>query len=114
MTNIPPTGTETAPKRPAALIPLDLIRGFLIGSAELVPGVSGGTIALGNVARLAGQTDTLLVGGTGLLAAEIQFGSAVTHDDITPLAVTVEEYDVIVVPADSPYETLDDLVRFDA
>ncbi len=83
----------------------------IVNSVQVVnmPG-AGGTIALGNVARLAGQTDTLLVGGTGLLAAEIQFGSAVTHDDITPLAVTVEEYDVIVVPADSPYETLDDLV----
>ncbi|MFC7431741.1 MULTISPECIES: Bug family tripartite tricarboxylate transporter substrate binding protein [unclassified Agrococcus] len=83
----------------------------IVNSVQVVnmPG-AGGTIALGNVARLEGQADTLLVGGTGLLAAEIQFGSAVTHDDITPLAVTVEEYDVIVVPADSPYETLDDLV----
>lgn len=35
-----------ASPRSKALIPLDLLRGFLIGSAELVPGVSGGTIAL--------------------------------------------------------------------
>ncbi|MGB3828915.1 MAG: DUF368 domain-containing protein [Ornithinimicrobium sp.] len=28
------------------LLPVDLLRGFLIGSAELVPGVSGGTVAL--------------------------------------------------------------------
>ena len=26
--------------------PLDFLRGFLIGSAEVVPGVSGGTVAL--------------------------------------------------------------------
>ncbi|MCT1551845.1 DUF368 domain-containing protein [Brevibacterium casei] len=32
--------------RSKAWIPLDLVRGFLIGSAELVPGVSGGTVAL--------------------------------------------------------------------
>ncbi|WP_309133315.1 DUF368 domain-containing protein [Brevibacterium sp.] len=32
--------------RSKAWIPLDLLRGFLIGSAELVPGVSGGTVAL--------------------------------------------------------------------
>jgi len=83
----------------------------IVNSVQVVnmPG-AGGTIAMGNVARLEGQTDTLLVGGTGLLAAEVQYGPAATHDDITPLAVTVEEYDVIVVPADSPYETLDDLV----
>ena len=35
-----------ASNRSKALIPLDLLRGFLIGSAEIVPGVSGGTIAL--------------------------------------------------------------------
>ncbi|WP_141014544.1 DUF368 domain-containing protein [Nocardioides sambongensis] len=32
--------------RSRLLLPLDLLRGFLIGSAELVPGVSGGTVAL--------------------------------------------------------------------
>jgi putative membrane protein len=46
MTNSSPSGPQTASTRSKALIPLDLIRGFLIGSAELVPGVSGGTIAL--------------------------------------------------------------------
>ncbi len=33
-------------RRPRRLLPLDLLRGFLIGTAELVPGVSGGTVAL--------------------------------------------------------------------
>ncbi|MGW9021690.1 tripartite tricarboxylate transporter substrate binding protein [Leucobacter chromiiresistens] len=75
-----------------------------------MPG-AGGTIALGNLSTLAGQANTMLVGGTGLLAATIQYGSDATLDDVTPLAVVFEEYDVIVVPADSPYETLDDLVE---
>ncbi|MCW2289499.1 tripartite tricarboxylate transporter substrate binding protein [Leucobacter luti] len=74
-----------------------------------MPG-AGGTIALGNMSRLEGRANTLLVGGTGLLAATIQYGSDATLDDVTPLAVLFEEYDVIVVPADSPYETLSDLV----
>lgn len=34
------------PPRELRLLPLDLVRGFMIGSAELVPGVSGGTVAL--------------------------------------------------------------------
>ncbi|SDQ13222.1 tripartite tricarboxylate transporter substrate binding protein [Leucobacter chromiiresistens] len=75
-----------------------------------MPG-AGGTIALGNLSTLEGQANTMLVGGTGLLAATIQYGSDATLDDVTPLAVVFEEYDVIVVPADSPYETLDDLVE---
>lgn len=74
-----------------------------------MPG-AGGTIALGNMSRLEGRANTILVGGTGLLAATIQYNSAATLDDVTPLAVLFEEYDVIVVPADSPYETLEDLV----
>ena len=83
----------------------------LVNNVQVVnmPG-AGGTIALGNVSVLTGQPNNLLVGGTGLLAATIQFDSAATLADVTPLAVVVEEYDVIVVPADSPYETLDDLV----
>lgn len=47
MTNSnPEAAARMASTRSKALIPLDLLRGFLIGSAEIVPGVSGGTIAL--------------------------------------------------------------------
>lgn len=84
----------------------------LINNVQVVnmPG-AGGTIALGNVSTLEGRANNLLVGGTGLLAATIQYGSATTIDDVTNLAVLFEEYDVIVVPADSPHETLEDLVQ---
>ncbi|PRI10078.1 tripartite tricarboxylate transporter substrate binding protein [Leucobacter massiliensis] len=83
----------------------------LINNVQVVnmPG-AGGTIALGNVSVLSGQPNNILVGGTGLLAATIQFDSAATLDDVTPLAVIVEEYNVIVVPADSPYQTLEELM----
>ncbi|MDO4898690.1 MAG: tripartite tricarboxylate transporter substrate-binding protein [Rothia sp. (in: high G+C Gram-positive bacteria)] len=74
-----------------------------------VPG-AGGTIALENLGRLKGETDTLMVGGTGQLAATIQYDSTTTYQDITPLALTVEEYDVILVPNDSPYQTLNELI----
>ena len=40
-----PAGPPPA-RRPLTLLPLDLGRGFLIGLTELVPGVSGSTIAL--------------------------------------------------------------------
>lgn len=82
----------------------------LVNNVQVVnmPG-AGGTIALGNVSVLTGEPGNLLVGGTGLLAATIQFDSAATLDDVTPLAVVVEEYDVIVVPADSPFQTLEEL-----
>lgn len=74
-----------------------------------VPG-AGGTIALGNVAQLP-DANNLMVGGTGQIAAQIQFGTASTIQDVTPVARVVEEYDIVVVPTDSPHETMDDLVE---
>lgn len=84
----------------------------IINNAQVVniPG-AGGTIALENLNLLNGEPNNLMVGGTGQLAAMIQYDTDTTYDDVTPLAVAVEEYDVIVVPADSPYKTLDDLVK---
>lgn len=84
----------------------------LVNNVQVVnmPG-AGGTIALGNLTNLEGRANNLMVGGTGLLAATLQYDTATTLDDVTNLAVLFEEYDVVVVPADSPYESLDDLVQ---
>jgi putative tricarboxylic transport membrane protein len=75
-----------------------------------IPG-AGGTIALSNLAGMTGTANTLLVGGTGLLAATIQYDSDITLDDVENLALIVEENSVIVVPGDSEFETLDDLLE---
>ncbi|MBE1514868.1 tripartite tricarboxylate transporter substrate binding protein [Nesterenkonia halotolerans] len=74
-----------------------------------VPG-AGGTIAIGNVASLP-DANNLMVGGTGQIAAQIQFGTESQLQDVLPVAKVLEEYDIIVVPADSPYETMDELVE---
>lgn len=83
----------------------------LVNIAQVVnqPG-AGGTIALGNLMSLEGESNKVMVGGTGLVAATIQFASPHKLADATPLATVVEEYDVIVVPADSPYQTLEELM----
>jgi len=46
------------------VLPLDLVRGFLIGMAELVPGVSGGTVAL-----VTGVYDQLIDSASHMLSA---------------------------------------------
>jgi putative membrane protein len=58
------TVEETPTRRSRRLLPLDLLRGFLIGLAELVPGVSGGTVAL--VTRV---YDQLIESASHLLSA---------------------------------------------
>ena len=75
-----------------------------------VPG-AGGTIGLAQfVTTEAGKGDALLGAGQTLQGAVITNKSAVTLDQVTPLARTVGEFEIIVVPINSPIQTLDDLV----
>jgi putative tricarboxylic transport membrane protein len=83
----------------------------IVNNTQVVnmPG-AGGTIALNNLSVLDGEANNLMVGGTGQLAGSIQYKSETTYADVNPLALTVEEYSVIVVPGDSPYQTIDELM----
>ncbi|MEC4612775.1 Bug family tripartite tricarboxylate transporter substrate binding protein [Tsukamurella tyrosinosolvens] len=74
-----------------------------------VPGAAG-TIGLSRLHSMPGRADVVMVGGTGLVAGVQQTKSAVTMTDVTPIARIFEEYDVLVVPANSPYKSVDDLV----
>lgn len=83
----------------------------LVNNVQVVniPGAAG-TIGLGKLSTMDGQPNVLMVSGAGLVAGVEQTGSAVSHDDVTMLGRVVEEYDVVVVPADSPYQSLEELV----
>ena len=82
----------------------------MVGSAEVtnVPG-AGGTTGL---AQMATEEDphTLMVMGHVMLGAVELNKSSVTLDDVTPIASLTEEQEVVVVPADSPYRTLQDFL----
>jgi putative tricarboxylic transport membrane protein len=84
----------------------------LVNNSKVVniPGAAG-TIGLSQLSTMEGQANVLMVTGAGLVAGVAQLDSDVTHDDVRPIARVVEEYDVVVVPADSPYETIDELVE---
>lgn len=82
----------------------------LVGNVQVlnIPG-AGGTIAIGSVSQL-NEPNTLMVGGTGQIAAQIQFDTASVITDVAPIARVVEEYALVTVPADSPHQDLDSLV----
>ncbi|WP_151526433.1 DUF368 domain-containing protein [Serinicoccus kebangsaanensis] len=72
MTDALSSTTPQTPARSRLLLPLDLLRGFLIGMAELIPGVSGGTVALvtglyeqliGSASHVVSAAKALVVGG---------------------------------------------------
>jgi putative tricarboxylic transport membrane protein len=71
---------------------------------------AGGTIGL---SQFAGETDpqTLMVAGATLVGAIETNSSEATLDDVTPIARLTEEYHILVVPADSPYQTIEDLAE---
>ena len=75
-----------------------------------VPG-AGGTIGLAQFAnQYAGNPDALIVGGYVMVGAVLTNQSPVSLADVTPIARLTGESDIIVVPANSPLQTMDDLV----
>ncbi|AXH95363.1 tripartite tricarboxylate transporter substrate binding protein [Ornithinimicrobium avium] len=74
-----------------------------------IPG-AGGTIGLGKFTTMDAQADTLMTTGSVMIGAIEVNDSPVSLEDVRPLARVSEEYDVIVVPADSPYQSIEDLV----
>ncbi|AUS77340.1 tripartite tricarboxylate transporter substrate binding protein [Actinoalloteichus sp. AHMU CJ021] len=83
----------------------------VVNNAQVVnvPG-AGGTIGLSQTVGRAGDETTLMVTGTVMLGAVEVNGSEHGLDDVTPIARLADDYVVVVVPADSPYQTLDDFL----
>ncbi|MDQ3655796.1 MAG: tripartite tricarboxylate transporter substrate-binding protein [Chloroflexota bacterium] len=72
---------------------------------------AGGTIGLAElVSEHAGNENVLMVMGLVMIGGIGLNQSPVTLDQVTPIAQLTGEFEVIVVPADSPYQTLDDLI----
>ena len=76
-------------------------------SIENVPG-AGGTIGLARfVTGERGNRDVLMMSGLAMLGPIVSYRSLLTLADVTPIARLISEYEVVVVPAASPYRTLD-------
>ena len=75
-----------------------------------VPG-AGGTIGLAQfINQNRGDPSALIVGGYVMVGAILTNQSPVSLDDVTPIARLTGEYEAVVVPANSPFQTIDDLI----
>jgi putative tricarboxylic transport membrane protein len=74
-----------------------------------VPG-AGGTIGLAQLAGEKGNGSMLMTMGLVMVGAIEQNRSKVTLADTTPIAKLTEEYEIVVVPAESKLKTIADLV----
>jgi putative tricarboxylic transport membrane protein len=84
----------------------------IVGTVEVfnVEGAAG-TIGLAElVNEHAGDSHTAMVMGLVMVGGIGLNESPVTLEQVTPIARLTTEFEVIVVPADSPYQTIDDLM----
>ncbi|MGE0357499.1 MAG: tripartite tricarboxylate transporter substrate binding protein [Burkholderiales bacterium] len=79
-------------------------------------GGAAGAIGLAQfVSASKGDPNALMMGGMVMIGGTIQNKSAVTLEQVTPIARLTSEYEVIVVPASSPVKDMKDLMaRFKA
>jgi putative tricarboxylic transport membrane protein len=70
---------------------------------------AGGTVALQRLVNEAGNADMLMQMGLGVVGAQYSNQSEATLDQTTPIARLIEEAEAIVVPANSPFQNINDL-----
>ena len=71
---------------------------------------AGGTVALTRLMHETGNPKLLMMMGLGVIGATVTNKSTVKVTDATPIARLIEEQEGVMVPANSPYGTIDDLV----
>ena len=72
---------------------------------------AGGAVAMSTLMGRAGNDRTLMTVGLGVVGSLYSFGSEFRLADATPIAQLMSEPEGILVPADSPFETIGDLVE---
>jgi putative tricarboxylic transport membrane protein len=72
-----------------------------------IPG-AGGTIGLSTIARMEGEPTIMMVTGTVMMGGITRNDSPTKLDQLTPIARLAQDFEVIAVPKDSEFKTLDD------
>ena len=72
---------------------------------------AGGTVAMARLMNEKGNGDLMMMMGLGVVGATYTNGSKARASDATALAKMVEEQEGILVPADSPFKTVQRLRR---
>nr|WP_294638495.1 tripartite tricarboxylate transporter substrate-binding protein [uncultured Rhodococcus sp.] len=83
----------------------------IVNNAQVVnvPG-AGGTIGLSQLESLSGQATTMMVTGTVMLGGIAINNSETTLADTVPIAKLAEDFEVFVVPKESPYQNVEDMI----
>ncbi len=71
---------------------------------------AGGTVGLARTVNEKGNGNLAMMMGLGVVGASYTNKSEATLSETTPIVRLIEEYGAIMVPKDSPFKTIDDLV----
>jgi len=71
---------------------------------------AGGTVGLARTVNEKGNADLTMLMGLGVVGASYTNKSKATLTETTPIVKLIEEYGAVMVPKDSPFKTIDDLV----
>ena len=71
---------------------------------------AGGSVAMSRLMGEEGNDRLLMTLGLGVVGSTYSFGVDARPHDATPIAQLIEEQEGVLVPADSPFRTIDDLV----
>ncbi|TFV60761.1 tripartite tricarboxylate transporter substrate binding protein [Mycobacterium sp. PS03-16] len=71
---------------------------------------AGGTVAMARLMNERGNNDLMMTMGLGVVGATYTNGSNIKASDATALAKLIEDPGAIFVPADSPFQTVQDFI----
>lgn len=71
---------------------------------------AGGSVALTRLMGAEGDEHTMMTMGLGVVGSAYSFALPYKVTDATPIAQLIEDQEGVLVPADSPYQTIDDFV----
>jgi len=71
---------------------------------------AGGSVAMTRLINNPGDEHTMMTVGLGVVGSLYSFGLDDKLQDATPLAQLIEDQEGVLVPADSPYQSIDDFV----
>lgn len=71
---------------------------------------AGGSVHLASLQEMKGEARTITVYSAPLLLTKLSGTTTLGHKDVTPLARLIADYAVFVVAADSPYNTMADVM----
>jgi putative tricarboxylic transport membrane protein len=107
--NSPGGGYDQTGRAAVAVMEHDDITG---GSFEVTNVIgAGGSVAMTRLMNADGDERTMMTAGLGVVGSLYSFGAPYKLDDATPLAQLIEDQEGVLVPADSPLKTIDDLVK---